>query len=100
MPQEKSNIKERDRSDIKEPGRYNVIFHNDDFTPMEFVTLVLKHIFFKSDADAESLMLKVHHQGKAIVGVYSYDIAMTKASETTSCARRNRYPLRVTVSKV
>lgn len=98
MPQENTRSHEKIRSRIKEPGKYNVIFHNDDFTPMEFVTLVLKHIFYKNDIDAESLMLKVHREGKAVVGTYSYDIAMSKASETMTLARRNGYPLNISVS--
>lgn len=97
MPQNSQSTQERIRSKIKEPGKYNVIFHNDDFTPMDFVTLILKHIFFKNETEAESLMLKVHHEGKAIVGTYSYDIAMTKATEATDIARKNGFPLRITV---
>ena len=97
MPKESSNIKERSKSDIKEPAKYNVVFFNDDFTPMEFVTIILQHIFFKSEAEAESLMLKVHHEGKAIVGSYSYDIAVTKVTEATNLARKNGFPLSISV---
>ena len=100
MPNESSNIKEMIRSGIGRPDKFNVIFHNDDFTPMEFVTLILKHIFYKNDIDAESLMLKVHNEGKAVVGTYSYDIAMTKSSIATNLARSQGYPLRITVKKV
>ena len=98
MPRESSNIKERTRSGIREPGKYNVVFHNDDFTPMEFVTLILKHIFLKNDIEAETLMLKVHNEGKAIVGTYTYDIAMTKATHATNIARNNGFPLRISVN--
>ena len=98
MPKESSNFKERIKSEIKEPSQYNVIFHNDDFTPMDFVTLLLMHIFFKNETEAEALMLKVHHEGKAIVGSYSYDIAMTKALEATKLARKNGFPLRISVN--
>lgn len=98
MPNQSQNTKERTISRIKEPGSYNVIFHNDDFTPMDFVTLILKNIFFKSDIEAETLMLKVHNEGKAIVGTYTYDIAMTKATDSTNISRKNGFPLRITVS--
>lgn len=98
MPDQYQNTKERTFTKIKEPGMYNVVFHNDDFTPMDFVTLILKHIFFKSALEAESLMLKVHNEGKAIVGSYTYDIAMTKATDATNIARKNGFPLRITVS--
>lgn len=98
MPQENSNIKERNRLRIKEPGKYNVTMHNDDFTPMDFVTLILKIIFFKEESDAQNLMLKIHYEGQAIVGTYNYDIAMTKSSEATNMARKNGFPLRITVN--
>ena len=98
MPKESSNIREKIHNNIKEPGKYQVIFHNDDFTPMEFVTLILMHIFFKSEEEAETLMLKVHHEGKAIIGTYTYDIAVTKATEATDLARKNGFPLRISVN--
>lgn len=98
MPKESSTIKERSITGIKEPSVYNVIFHNDDFTPMDFVTLILIHIFFKDEIEAETLMMKVHNEGKAIVGRYSYDIAMTKATDATNIARKNGFPLRITVN--
>ena len=99
MPKENSNVKERNRSDIKEPGKYSVIFHNDDFTPMDFVIVLLTNLFFKDLQEAQRLMLKVHHEGKAIVGTYSYDIAMTKASHATQLARDNGFPLKISVSQ-
>ena len=98
MPNQSQNTKERTISRIKEPGKYNVIFHNDDFTPMDFVTLILTHIFFKNEKEAEALMLKVHNEGKAIVGSYTYDIAMTKATDETNIARKNGFPLRISVN--
>lgn len=98
MPNHSQNTKERTIIGIKEPGKYNVVFHNDDFTPMDFVTLILKHIFHKSDIEAETLMLRVHNNGNAIVGSYNYDIAMTKATDATNIARKNGFPLRITVN--
>lgn len=101
MPQENSNsnVKERIDNGIKEPGKYNVVFHNDDFTPMDFVSLLLIHIFFKSEIEAETLMLKVHNEGKAVVGTYTYDIAVSKVNDATNIARQNGFPLRITVEK-
>lgn len=100
MPSQRPNTKERTILKVKEPGKYNVIFLNDDFTPMDFVTLILKHIFYKDDMEAETLMLKVHNEGKAVVGTYNYDIAMTKATKATNIARNNGFPLRIIVSKL
>ena len=100
MPQENSNLRERTRSRIKEPGKYSVIFLNDDFTPMDFVVLMLVNIFFKSMEEAETLMMKVHTEGKAIVGIYSLDIAQSKAEKTIAISRANGFPLRVVVQEV
>ena len=61
MPQEQSATRERQRTDLREPRRYKVTIYNDDFTTMEFVVKVLVEVFFKSDAEAEALMLQVHH---------------------------------------
>ena len=69
MPQEQSNIKERQKTIYKEPRRYKVIIHNDDFTTMDFVVKVLRDIFFMNEQDAETLMMQVHNTGQAVVGI-------------------------------
>lgn len=97
MAKEQSLIKERQRTNLKEPRRYKVIIYNDDFTSMEFVVLVLKQVFFKSEEDANALMLKVHHSDKAVVGIYTYDIAVSKVRKATTMAREQGFPLRLTV---
>ena len=71
MPQEQTNVRERQKNNLKEPRRYKVIIHNDDFTTMEFVVEVLKTVFFLSNEKAEELMLQVHHSNKAVVGIYT-----------------------------
>ena len=70
MAQEQTAIRERQKTRLKEPGRYVVMMFNDDFTPMDFVVEILESIFFKSQAEAEAIMLKVHHEEKAVVGTY------------------------------
>lgn len=97
MAQHQSNVKERQRIDFREPKKYNVLIYNDDFTPMDFVVMILRNVFFKTEADAEALMLKVHHSEKAIVGVYPYDIAESKKRKATAMAREEGFPLRLTV---
>ena len=82
--------------DLDEPRRYKVTIYNDDFTTMVFVVKVLWVVFFKSQADAEALMLQVHHSDKAVVGIYSYDIAVSKVNKATQMARNEGYPLRLT----
>ena len=97
MPQEQSNIKERQKNIYKEPHRYKVIIHNDDFTTMDFVVKVLRDIFFMNEQDAETLMMQVHNTGQAVVGIYSYDIAQTKSQKAIKMARENGFPLRLSV---
>lgn len=94
-----TSIKEKDKIKIKEPKKYKVVMYNDDFTPMEFVVYILVNIFKKSESDAVQIMMNVHTSGKAVVGTYSYDIAMTKADKATSLAREDGYPFRVKVEE-
>ena len=96
MAKEQSSVKEKQRTGLKEPRRYKVTIYNDDFTTMEFVVKILKVVFFKSEAEAEALMLQVHHSDKAVVGIYSYDIAVSKVNKATQMARREGFPLRLT----
>ena len=97
MPQEQSQIRERQKIDLREPRRYKVLIHNDDFTTMDFVVQVLREVFYLSDENAQALMLQVHHSGKAVVGIYTYDIAVSKMQKATNMARENGFPLRLTV---
>lgn len=97
MAKQQSDVRERTRLSHDLPRMYRVIMHNDDFTTMEFVVMILKQIFFKSEAEAEALMLQVHHSDKAVVGIYSYDVATSKVRKATSMAREAGFPLRLTV---
>ena len=98
-----STVIARDGSDtIKKTKRpkprrkYKVIYHNDDYTPMEFVTWSLIEFFNKSEIDAQSLTLQVHKEGSAIAGIYDYQIAEQKIWEVLTSAKENQFPLRVT----
>lgn len=91
-----TGTKTRSRIQIDEPRQYKVVFHNDDFTTMEFVTEVLRAVFNKPADEAVTLMMRVHREGRATVGVYSYDVAMTKASMATAMARQEGFPLNIT----
>lgn len=82
---------------MKEPKRYKVIIYNDDFTTMEFVVDILVEIFKKSYDEAMDIMMAIHKGSRAVVGVYSLDIAKTRASRAVTLARNEGFPLRVEV---
>ncbi len=84
---------------LKEPPLYKVLLHNDDFTTMEFVIYVLQTVFGRSEGDAVHLMLKVHTEGLAVAGVYTYEIAETKVAKVLSLARAGEYPLLCTMEE-
>lgn len=88
---EKSNEK------FKEPQEYRVILLNDHYTTMDFVVEILMVVFHKNIEEANRIMLDVHRRGKGIVGVYSWDIAATKAEQVHAAARENEFPLRCIV---
>ena len=94
MAKEQSSIRERERTGVCEPRRYKVIIHNDDFTTMEFVVTVLKTVFFKTAEEAERMMLNVHRNGQDVVGIYSYDVALSKIKKATRMARAQNFPPR------
>ena len=73
--------------------------HNDDFTTMEFVVEILVGIFHKDQVTAEALMLDVHNKGRAVVGRYSYDIAVTRTNKAMERAREEGFPFRMTVEE-
>lgn len=81
---------------VERPRRFKVLLHNDDYTTMEFVVLVLMQFFHKSEAEATHVMLSIHHQGSGVAGVYPRDVAESKVQKVTSYAREHGMPLRLT----
>ena len=81
------------------PPLYKVMLLNDDYTPMEFVVLVLERFFGMNHAQAHDLMLTVHKKGLAVVGVFAFEIAETKVSQVMDFARRHQHPLQCTMEK-
>jgi len=81
----------------KEPEEFKVILLNDDYTTMEFVVEILIDIFRKSTDDAFRIMLDVHQKGKGIVGVYTWDIAVTKVDQVHKLAKANEFPLQCAI---
>ena len=87
------------RTRTKKPSMYKVLMLNDDYTPMEFVVDVLEHIFQKNCDEATKIMLHVHQKGVGVCGVYTYEIAETKVTQTVDYARKNQHPLQCTLEK-
>lgn len=93
ITREKSKIK------LKEPKKYKVIMQNDDFTSMEFVVDILMNIFNKDNVEANRIMLDVHSKGRGVVGVYPYDIAVTKVSIAMNMAKEEGFPFMITIEE-
>jgi ATP-dependent Clp protease adaptor protein ClpS len=87
------SLLEAQRSKLKPPPMFKVMLLNDDFTPMEFVVLVLQKFFAMTRERATQVMLKVHREGIGVCGVYPRDIATTKVQQVTAYARRHQHPL-------
>ena len=85
--------------ELQEPQMYKVLLHNDDYTSMDFVVDVLTGIFHKTQQQAEQIMWQIHEKGKAIVGVYTYEIAVTKVQQVKQKAKQNEFPLLATVEE-
>lgn len=87
----------QERTGLRPPRLYRVILHNDHYTTMEFVVDILVRVFHKPVREARRIMLDVHRRGSACCGVYSYDIARTKAARVLALAREQEFPLQCTV---
>ncbi|MCQ2974482.1 MAG: ATP-dependent Clp protease adaptor ClpS [Bacteroidales bacterium] len=98
MPKQQSSSKQKSKNNLDEPKKYKVIMHNDDITTMDFVVDVLMKVFFKTKTIAKQLMMEIHTQGQAIVGVYSYDIAISKSKKAMALASEKNFPLKLTWS--
>lgn len=94
-----SEILERHKEELKEPTMYKVVLHNDDFTTKDFVVHVLRVVFHKPPIEATRIMLMVHRTGRGVVGVYTWDVAQTKATQVHEMAREQEFPLRCTVEE-
>jgi ATP-dependent Clp protease adaptor protein ClpS len=104
MGKEKTSFEEqkqiRDKEELQEPSLYKVLLHNDDYTTMDFVIMILETVFKKDMPEATRIMLNVHNQGVGIAGVYTREIAETKICIVHDMARKNQYPLKCSLEKV
>jgi ATP-dependent Clp protease adaptor protein ClpS len=97
--QNQIGVATKTRAKPKKPSQFKVLLLNDDYTPMEFVVMVLKR-FFSMDLDqATRVMLHVHQRGVGVCGVYPYEIAETKVNQVMDFARQNQHPLQCTLEK-
>lgn len=95
-PDREGDLAVQEKRTTRRARPYNVVFHNDDYTTMEFVIHVLMQFFHKGETEATQIMLEVHHRGYGVVGVFTRDIAETKAEQVTEYAKKHGHPLRVT----
>ena len=92
-------LAERTERREKAPDQHQVVLLNDDYTTMEFVMEVLESIFHKSPAEAYRIMLMVHTKGRGICGVYTWEVAETKAASVVDMAQQSGFPLRAVVEE-
>ena len=101
MPSKKrdkrSDVGVMDRGDnkVQKPRKFKAVMLNDDYTPMDFVIVILEHVFRKSSAEATRLMLYVHKKGRGIAGVYTREICETKCMQAVNFAKAEGYPFLV-----
>ena len=81
------------RKKVKRPRAYKVLLHNDDYTTMDFVVYILRKYFRKTEEEAQAIMLKVHHEGVGVCGIYTREVAETKVAEVMRAAKKHGHPL-------
>ena len=103
MAKEESIVQEKiessARETLEEPPLYKVLLHNDDYTTMDFVVMILQTVFHKNTEEATRIMLNVHQQGIGIAGVYTREIAETKVAMVHQMAKQHQFPLRCSLEK-
>ncbi|MBT5573842.1 ATP-dependent Clp protease adapter ClpS [Alphaproteobacteria bacterium] len=87
------------RTKTKKPSLYRVIMLNDDYTPMEFVVLILQRFFGHNTQSAQKIMLHVHQKGVGVCGIYTYEVAEAKINQVMTFARQNEHPLQLQMEK-
>jgi ATP-dependent Clp protease adaptor protein ClpS len=102
MAKEKENtgttvLAPESKTKLQKPPLYKVFLHNDDFTPRDFVVLVLREVFALGDGEAQTVMMHAHNHGLAVVGLYTYEIAETKVTLATKFANEASFPLLFTM---
>jgi len=91
-----SSVAEKEK--VKKPPNFAVLLINDDYTPMEFVVVVLQKFFQKSEDEASAIMLQVHRRGEAVCGIFSREVAETKAARVVQYAQEHQHPLQTRIA--
>jgi len=99
MQHKDDSVVEAKKAKVKLPPMYQVLLLNDDYTPMEFVVLVLQKFFGMTRERATQVMLKVHREGMGVCGVYPHDVASTKVQQVSTYARKHQHPLQCVMEK-
>ena len=97
--QGQTGVATKPKAKSKKPSQYKVLMLNDDYTPMEFVVLVLKRFFRMDLEQATRVMLHVHQRGVGVCGIFPYEVAETKVNQVMDFARQNQHPLQCTLEK-
>lgn len=104
MPTQDIDVLDRKDTDtekkVERPKRYQVVMFNDDYTPFEFVIVMLMRFFSKNQDEAMTIAMSVHQTGRGICGMYSKDVAETKVGEVMDCTKATGFPLRLEVQVV
>ena len=98
-PSARIGVATKTRAKPKKPSQYKVLLLNDDYTPMEFVVIVLKRFFRMDMEEATRVMLHVHQKGVGVCGIFPYEVAETKVNQVMDFARQNQHPLQCTLEK-
>ncbi|MED5371642.1 MAG: ATP-dependent Clp protease adaptor ClpS [Myxococcota bacterium] len=95
-PSRRGGTQVLERTKVKKPKMYKVLLHNDHYTTMEFVVWILESVFRRNEAEATEIMLHIHQNGVGVAGIYSKEVAETKAEKTLTLAQKNNFPLQCT----
>lgn len=96
----RTTVLDREVQKVVPPPLYKVVLLNDDFTPMEFVVMVIQEFFHKDSETATRIMLQVHIEGKGVCGVYTHDVAATKVAQVSEISRKSGHPLQCMMEEV
>lgn len=91
--QQDTSLLQAEKTKLKPPPMYTVLLLNDDYTPMDFVVIVLQRFFSMDREQATRIMLKVHNEGQGVCGIYPRDVAATKVEQVAGFARQHQHPL-------